>query len=55
MRDDDFVSLFSRCRSLVLWTGELDEYPKTAAYVAANFDARVTNQDYALWTRKPSP
>ena len=51
MRDDDFVSLFSQCGSLVLWAGELADYPKTDAYVKANFRQVVANQDFALWTR----
>jgi 4-amino-4-deoxy-L-arabinose transferase-like glycosyltransferase len=50
--DDDFVSLFSRCPTLVLWTGELADYPRALAYVTENFTPALTNADYALWTKK---
>jgi hypothetical protein len=52
LADDDFVSLFARCPTLVLWTGELDGYPRAKEYVAQNFSLGSSNLDYALWTRR---
>jgi dolichyl-phosphate-mannose-protein mannosyltransferase len=49
--DDDLAAIFAKCSALVLWPGELSDYPKASAYVSANFTPSLTNQDYALWVR----
>lgn len=53
LRDDDFVTFFVGCPTLVLWDGELADYPRAQAYVTENFTQVLANADYALWTKKP--
>lgn len=49
--DEDFVRVFSGCQSLVLWPGELTEYPLARAYVESHFRVAYKDEHYTLWSR----
>lgn len=51
MRDAEFIQAFSASDSVVVFSGELTEYPTAAAYLNDHFQLRYHDDDYALWER----
>jgi hypothetical protein len=52
--DRDFVKVFSGSTALVLFPGELDDFPLASEYVQANFTRAYRDADWSLWLR-PTP
>jgi hypothetical protein len=53
--DDDFARAFERCGALVLFSGELDEWPRARAVVEAQFVNAYRDGSWALWVRRAAP
>jgi len=49
--DQDFVRVFTGCQALVLWAGELEDYPRARVYVEQHFRVAYQDQYYTLWLR----
>jgi hypothetical protein len=49
--DQDFLELFARSGALVLYAGELDQYPHAEQYVRAHFNRAYEDTDWTLWLR----
>jgi 4-amino-4-deoxy-L-arabinose transferase-like glycosyltransferase len=54
LADSGFIEAFAGSDALVLYEGELAEYPSAAAYVRQHFTLAYGDPFYALWV-KPSP
>jgi len=50
--DAEFIQTFSGAQSIVLFEGELTEYPQAQAYLAENFSSPFHDANYSLWVRK---
>jgi hypothetical protein len=53
MRDSSFIEAFSGSQALVLYDGELADYPDAAAYVRQHFALAYDDPFYALWIKSP--
>jgi 4-amino-4-deoxy-L-arabinose transferase-like glycosyltransferase len=49
--DQDLVGVFSGSQALVLWPGELADYPLARAYVERTFRLAYEDDSWALWVR----
>jgi hypothetical protein len=54
VKDGDFVRVFSESDALVLYTGELDEYPQASAYVKRHFQEAYRDEYWLVWLRAKS-
>jgi hypothetical protein len=50
--DKDFVDVFRGSTTLVLYPGELDDYPDARAYVRANFAETHKGAEWVVWSRR---
>jgi hypothetical protein len=50
LSSDDFVGAFSHSQAVVLWKGELDEYPAAQQYLQTNFTDAYEDAYYSVWT-----
>lgn len=51
--DKDFVRVFEGASALILYTGELNDYPRAKAYVESHFQRGYADSDWTLWVRAP--
>jgi hypothetical protein len=56
LRDSSFIEAFSASEALVLYDGELADYPDAAAYVRQHFALAYDDPFYTLWVKlSPQP
>jgi len=53
--DQDFCTVFAGSGALVLFSGELDDYPRAKAYMEAHFVREYQDADWSLWKRSLVP
>jgi 4-amino-4-deoxy-L-arabinose transferase-like glycosyltransferase len=51
--DADFQRVFEGAGAVVLYPGELEDYPKAASYLAQHFTRAHEDENWVLWERKP--
>jgi hypothetical protein len=51
IKERDFVRVFSQSDALVLYTGELDEYPQANEYVKRHFREAYRDEYWLVWLR----
>ncbi|MBV9131773.1 MAG: hypothetical protein JO318_03705, partial [Chloroflexi bacterium] len=49
---DDFIGAFEGSRAVVLWDGELNDFPQADAYLRSNFTLAFHDAYYSVWTRQ---
>jgi hypothetical protein len=49
--DRDFLGVFAASTALVLFSGELDNFPRSKAYVETNFSREYQDADWSVWLR----
>lgn len=49
--DREFLAVFERAGAVVLYAGELNDYPKSQQYLEQHFERTHTDPDWALWER----
>ena len=49
--DADFIRVFERASTLVLYETELKDYPLASAYVESHFRRSYVDPDWAMWVR----
>ena len=49
---DDFIGAFEGSRAVVLWDGELNDFPQADAYLRSNFTLAFQDAYYSVWTRQ---
>jgi 4-amino-4-deoxy-L-arabinose transferase-like glycosyltransferase len=48
---DDFITAFSGSNAVVLWNGELNDFPEADSYLHANFQLAFQDEYFTAWTR----
>jgi 4-amino-4-deoxy-L-arabinose transferase-like glycosyltransferase len=48
---DDFITAFGGSNAVVLWDGELKDFPQADSYLHANFRLAYQDENYSVWTR----
>jgi hypothetical protein len=53
IHDADFQRVFERAGAVVLYPGELKDYPQAAGYLSQHFTQAHADENWVLWERKP--
>jgi hypothetical protein len=51
LSSEDFIRAFGGSQAVVLWDGELNDFPQADAYLQGNFTLAFQDAYYSVWTR----